>query len=72
MLRIIYKNDFLPVKLKFSTMRKYECKACGWIYDETIGDPDGGIPSCNPFDELGPTWVCPGCGLGKEAFEEVF
>ena len=52
-------------------MKKYECKACGWIYDPVLGDPDGGIPPGTPFEELGPTWVCPGCGLGVEYFEEI-
>ena len=22
--------------------RQYLCRACGWIYDERLGDPDGG------------------------------
>ena len=52
-------------------MKKYECTACGWVYDPALGDPDGGIPPGTPFYELGPTWVCPGCGLGVEAFFEI-
>ncbi|MHA1479982.1 MAG: rubredoxin, partial [Candidatus Thorarchaeota archaeon] len=24
-------------------MAKYECLVCGWVYDEDIGDPDGGV-----------------------------
>ena len=23
-------------------MKKYVCDACGWIYDEALGDPDNG------------------------------
>lgn len=52
-------------------MKKYECKACGWVYDPALGDPDGGIPPGTPFDELGNGWICPGCGLGIEYFEEI-
>ena len=52
-------------------MRKYECKACGWIYDETIGDPDGGILPGTPFEDIPTDWVCPLCGVGKDDFEEL-
>ena len=41
-------------------MKKYICTACEWVYDPAVGDPDGGIAP-----------VCPVCGLGKDAFEEV-
>lgn len=52
-------------------MKKYECTACGWVYDPAIGDPDGGIPPGTLFEELGSTWICPGCGFGVEYFEEI-
>ncbi|MGZ5514804.1 MAG: rubredoxin, partial [Candidatus Aminicenantales bacterium] len=26
-------------------MDKYECTACGYIYDPAAGDPDNGIPA---------------------------
>ena len=42
-------------------MKKYECP-CGYVYDPAVGDPDNGIA---PED-----WVCPICGLGKDAFTE--
>ncbi len=52
-------------------MKKYLCKPCGWVYDPVLGDPDGGIPPGTPFDQLPYDWVCPGCGVGKEEFEEI-
>ena len=39
---------------------KYECAACGYIYDEA---QEGG-----KFNELPDDWVCPVCGSGKEDF----
>ena len=27
--------------------KKYECIACGYIYDEELGDPDSGLGSRN-------------------------
>ena len=43
-----------------NSMKKYVCDVCGYIYDPAEGDQD--IP-----DE----WLCPLCGLGKDAFSEV-
>ncbi|MDK2800856.1 MAG: hypothetical protein PWP27_2123 [Clostridiales bacterium] len=52
-------------------MDKYECTACGYIYDPEVGDPDGGIEPGTPFEDIPDDWVCPLCGLGKDAFEKV-
>lgn len=52
-------------------MRKFECTACGYIYDEALGDPDNGIAPGTKWEELPDDWVCPVCGVGKEDFEEI-
>ena len=52
-------------------MDKYECLACGWIYDPAEGDPDNDIPPGTSFDSLPDDWVCPACGAGKDQFEKV-
>jgi len=52
-------------------MDKYECMACGWIYDPAKGDPDNKIPPGVPFEKLPEDWVCPACGAGKDQFEKV-
>ena len=39
---------------------KYECP-CGYVYDPALGDPENGVAP-------GTAWVCPTCGLGKDAF----
>ena len=31
---------------------KYVCDACGWIYDEELGDPENGIEPGTAFDDL--------------------
>ena len=51
-------------------MKKYVCKACGYVYDPEIGDPDAGIVSSTSFEDLPDDWVCPLCGVGKDMFEE--
>ena len=32
-------------------MKKYLCVPCGYIYDPTIGDPDGGIAPGTAFED---------------------
>jgi rubredoxin len=50
-------------------MQKYICVVCGYIYDPTIGDEDGGIDAGVSFADLPEDWVCPECGAGKDDFE---
>lgn len=52
-------------------MKKYECKVCGHIYEEAVGDPDSGIAAGTKFEDLPGDWVCPICGAAKEDFEEI-
>ena len=54
---------------RMNTM-KYECP-CGYIYDPEAGDPDGGIAPGTAFEDIPDDWVCPVCGLGKDAFTPV-
>ena len=44
-------------------MDKYECIACGYIYDPTIGDPTAGIEPGTLFEDLP--------GVGKDQFEKI-
>src|SRR5512136_541281 len=52
-------------------MAQWRCTVCGYIYDETIGDPKAGIPGGTSFEKFPDTWTCPVCGAGKEAFRNV-
>ena len=52
-------------------MDKYECIACGYIYDPEIGDPEAGIAPGTPFEDLPEDCVCPDCGVGKDQFEKI-
>lgn len=54
-----------------TTMDKYECQACGYIYDPAKGDPDSGIAAGTAFADLPDDWVCPVCGASKDDFEKV-
>ena len=49
---------------------KYVCVACGFVYDEEVGDPDNGIPAGTKFEDLPDTYLCPWCGADKDHFEK--
>lgn len=48
----------------------YVCM-CGYIYNEADGDPDNGIAPGTKWADLPDNFVCPVCGLGKDAFSEA-
>jgi rubredoxin len=52
-------------------MEKWECLACGYIYDPEKGDPDNGIAPGTAFEDLPDDWVCPECGAEKDMFEKL-
>jgi rubredoxin---NAD+ reductase len=50
-------------------MKKYICQLCGYIYDETQGDPDSGLAPGTTFEQIPDDWSCPDCGVTKDMFE---
>jgi flavin reductase (DIM6/NTAB) family NADH-FMN oxidoreductase RutF/rubredoxin len=46
-----------------SNFKKYQCTACGHIYDESV--------ERIKFTDLPSDWVCPSCGVGKEFYIEM-
>jgi rubredoxin len=52
-------------------MKKMRCSVCGYLYDPTTGDPNGGIDPGTDFYDLPDDWVCPDCGADKSYFEEA-
>ena len=45
------------------------CRACGLVYDECIGDEDGGLAAGTRFADIPDDWACPLCGVTKSDFE---
>jgi len=58
-------------KKAVSSVVKYKCNVCGYIYDPEKGDSDGGIQPGTSFDQIPDTWVCPVCGAPKSMFEKI-
>lgn len=50
-------------------MKKYVCP-CGYVYDPAKGDKENGVAPNTPWEEVPADWVCPVCGLSKDAFDE--
>jgi len=53
------------------TLEKWECTACGYVYDPEKGDPENGISPGTPFESLPEDWVCPQCGVSKDFFQKI-
>lgn len=51
-------------------MEKWVCVVCGYVYDETTGDPDSGIAPGTKFEDIPADWMCPVCGVTKDQFEK--
>ncbi len=51
-------------------MALYVCSICGYIYDESAGDPSSDVPSGTKWEDLPESWVCPVCSAQKSAFEK--
>lgn len=49
---------------------RYVCNICGYVYDETEGEPEIGIPSGTLWQSLPMYFECPTCHVGKENFVE--
>lgn len=48
--------------------RQYICHACGYIYDEAVGDPDSGLMAGTRYEDIPDDWSCPLCGVTKADF----
>ncbi|HGY5238630.1 TPA: anaerobic nitric oxide reductase flavorubredoxin [Aeromonas salmonicida subsp. pectinolytica] len=45
------------------------CTVCQWIYDPALGEPDQLVAQGTPWARVPDSFLCPGCGIGKEVFE---
>ncbi|KAG5073226.1 hypothetical protein AAZX31_03G224400 [Glycine max] len=47
----------------------YECRSCGYKYDEAVGDPSYPLPPGYQFEKLPDDWRCPTCGAAQSFFQ---
>ncbi|XP_059312186.1 uncharacterized protein LOC132063584 [Lycium ferocissimum] len=65
------KFDKRRLEEKFAVLNTgiYECRSCGYKYNEASGDPSYPVPPGLPFDKLPEDWRCPTCGAAKSFFD---
>jgi rubredoxin len=50
---------------------RFECRACGHIYNPDKGDSTTKVIAGTPFSVLPETWKCPVCTAKKSAFSNI-
>lgn len=50
---------------------RYECRACGYVYEPAKGDSKHNITAGTLFTELPAAWRCPICGAKPSAFQNM-
>lgn len=56
--------------LEPQALDRYECSACGYIYEPSKGDGKS-IPPETAFEELPHDWRCPVCAVSKRQFQNI-
>lgn len=51
--------------------RRWGCAFCDFVYDESRGLLDAGVPPGLPFEELPDKWICPKCEADKDVFQVI-
>jgi rubredoxin len=60
-----------PKPDQIDQQKLYQCKHCGTVYDEHVGEPENNIQPDTPFSDLPETWLCPLCESAKTEFISV-
>ena len=52
-------------------MQKYECMACGYIYDPELGDPDNGVEPGTAWEDVQRIGYIHYVNMPKDMFEPI-
>lgn len=63
-----WNREMISIETEYQT---WMCLICGWIYEESKGDPDSGIPPGTRWADIPDDWNCPECHVTKADFEMV-
>lgn len=53
------------------SLDRYECNACGYVYEPSKGSSRGNVPPGTEFESLPPGWRCPVCGAPRSQFRNI-
>jgi rubredoxin len=59
------------IQMSEEPTRSWQCRTCGYIYDEAAGAPDEGLAPGTRWADIPDDWVCPECGTAKSDFDMV-
>jgi rubredoxin len=51
--------------------KTWQCRTCGWIYDEEAGDPVEGLAPGTRWSDVPANFMCPSCGTPKVDFDMI-
>lgn len=60
-----------PQSTELEELERYECRACGYVYEPQKGDSKREIASGTAFAYLPKDWRCPVCGARKTEFQNL-
>lgn len=52
-------------------MKTWQCRTCGFIYDEAVGSPEDGLAPGTAWADVPDDWICPLCGTPKDEFDMI-
>ncbi|EFJ26699.1 hypothetical protein SELMODRAFT_96287, partial [Selaginella moellendorffii] len=58
-------------KFAVRDLGKHQCRSCGYVYDQTVGDPSYPIAPGVEFAQLPEDWRCSTCGAAKSYFNSI-
>jgi rubredoxin len=50
---------------------RYECRACGYVYEPARGDQRYPVPTGTAFTDLPADWTCPVCSAASSRFSNI-
>jgi rubredoxin len=68
---VTMSTEALPHSAAESEFKVWQCMLCDFMYDESQGLPEEGIPAGTRWADVPDDWVCPQCSARKIDFDMV-